>query len=234
MSTDPGVAFITGASGGLGQAIARRFGEAGWRLALCYHQHPCPGELTFGFDVSDELAAKKAIDTTMEKYGRIDVLVNNAGGVADHTIGKLDESEWDSVLDAHLKGAFLCSQAAIWHMVKQRSGHIINIGSWSARFGNFGQSNYSAAKAGLIGLTQSIAKEYGKRGIQCNCVLPGFMKTAMSANLTEERVAQIIGDNFLGRASDPDDAARFILFLTSLKNVSGQIFQLDSRIGPWT
>lgn len=234
MTVSTSVALITGASGGLGQAIAKRFDEAGWQLALCYHQHPCEGEFTQKFDVCDQEAAKKAIDATMEKFGRLDVLINNAGIVADHTIGKLTEADWDAVLDTHLKGSFLCSQAAIRHMAKQRSGHIINIGSWSSRFGNFGQTNYAAAKAGLIGLTHSIAKEYGKRGIQANCVLPGFMKTAMTANLTEERVAQIVGDNFLGRASDPDDAARFILFLTSLKNVSGQIFQLDSRIGPWT
>ncbi len=234
MTTAAGVAFVTGASGGLGQAIARRFGEAGWQLALGYHRHPCPGEFALGFDVRDAAAVKKAIDSTVEKLGRLDVLINNAGGVVDHTLGKLQEPEWDAVVDTHLKGAFLCSQAAVWHMVRQRGGHIMNIGSWAARFGNFGQANYAAAKAGLIGLTQSLAKEYGKRGIQANCVLPGFMRTAMTENLTEERVSEIVGDNWLGRASETDDAARFLLFLTTLKNVSGQIFQLDSRIGPWT
>jgi NAD(P)-dependent dehydrogenase (short-subunit alcohol dehydrogenase family) len=229
-----GVAFITGASGGLGNAIARRFHEAGWQLALGYHQHPCEGDLTFRFDVRDEAAVARAMDATAEKLGRIDVLVNAAGVVADHTLGKLEQSEWDAVLDTHLKGAFLCSRAALRHMVRQRSGHIITIGSWAARFGNFGQANYAAAKGGLIGLTQSLAREYGKRGIQVNCVLPGFMKTALTAPLAGERVAQILADNVLGSASEPDDAARFILFLTTLKNVSGQIFQLDSRIAPWT
>jgi 3-oxoacyl-[acyl-carrier protein] reductase len=214
--------------------MAQCFAGAGWQVALASNQRACTGETVFRFDVRDESTAKQAIDACVEKLGRLDVLVNNAGIVADHTAGKLTDSEWDHVLDVNLKGAFLCSKLALRHMVKQRSGHIINIGSWSARFGNFGQANYSAAKAGLIGLTQSLAKEYGKRGIQVNCVLPGFMRTAMTAGLTEERAAEIIGDNVLGRASDPDDAARFILFLTTLKNVSGQIFQLDSRIGPWT
>jgi 3-oxoacyl-[acyl-carrier protein] reductase len=229
-----GVAFITGASGGLGKAIAQRFAEAGWQVALASNQSPCAGETTFQFDVRDEASARRAMDSAVEKLGRLDVLINNAGIVADHTLGKLADSEWDDVLDVNLKGALLCSKAALWHMVKQRGGHIVNVGSWSARVGTFGQANYAAAKAGLIGLTQSLAKEYGKRGIQANCVLPGFMKTPMTAGLKEERVAEIIRENFLGRASDPDDAARFILFLTTLKNVSGQIFQLDSRIGPWT
>lgn len=229
-----GVAFVTGASGGLGQAIARRLREAEWRVALCSLQRECEGELTFRFDVRDETAVKRAVDATVATWGRLDLLVHSAGGVADHTIGKLGESEWDAVVDAHLKGAFLCSKAVLKQMVKQRSGHIVHIGSWAARYGNFGQANYAAAKAGLIALTQSLAREYGKRGIQCNCVLPGFMHTAMTANLKPERVAQITADNVLGRASDPDDAARFLLFLSTLKNVSGQIFQLDSRIAAWT
>ena len=234
MTTAAGVAFITGASGGLGQALTRRFREAGWQLALASHQQPCAGHLTFSFDVRDEAAAKQAIDRTVEKLGRIDVLINNAGCTLDHTVAHLLDSEWNSVVDVNLKGAFLCSRAALWHMVKQRGGHILHIGSWSARFGNFGQANYAAAKAGLIGLTQSLAREYGKRGIQVNCILPGFMKTPMTAHLPEKRLAEIVADNFLGRPSDPDDVARFILFLTTLKNVSGQIFQLDSRIAPWT
>lgn len=228
------VAFLTGASGGLGQAIAKRLREAEWQVALCSLQRACEGEVTFRFDVGDEAAVKQAVDATVVKWGRLDLLIHSAGGVADHTLGNLTEAEWDSVLDAHLKGAFLCAKAALKHMVRQRSGHIVHIGSWAARFGNLGQSNYAAAKAGLIALTQSLAREYGKRGIQCNCILPGFMHTPMTAGLTPERVAQILADNALGRASDPDDAARFILLLTTLKNVSGQIFQLDSRIAPWT
>lgn len=231
---EAGVAFLTGASGGLGAAIARRFGQAGWRLALAYHQHPCEGEFTVSLDVREEAAVNRAVDSAVERFGRLDVLINNAGVVADHTIGKMDHAEWDAVLDVNLKGAFLCSKAALWHMVRQRRGHIINLGSWCARYGNFGQANYAAAKAGLIGLTQSLAKEYGKRGIQVNCVLPGFLNTRMTSNLKDERAREIIAHNVLHRPSDPDDAARFILFLTTLKNVSGQIFQLDSRIGPWT
>jgi len=240
---DTGVAFLTGASGGFGKAIADEFLAAGWRVALASHSkafdrtHAEDGHeraLELRFDVRDEAAVKHAIDSAVEKFGRLDVLVNNAGITVDHTIGKIDEAEWDAVLDVDLKGAFLCSKAAAWHMVKQRSGHIINIGSWSARFGTCGQANYAAAKAGLIGLTQSIAREYGKRGVQANCVLPGFMHTPMTAGLKPERVEEIVADNVLQRPSAPEDAARFILFLTTLKNVSGQIFQLDSRIAPWT
>jgi 3-oxoacyl-[acyl-carrier protein] reductase len=148
----------------------------------------------------------------------------------------MTESEFSDVLDVHLKGAFLCSQAALKLMVKQRAGHIIHIGSYSALSGPAGQANYAAAKAGIIALTQSIAAEYGQRGIRANCVLPGFLDTKMTQHLLADETQRqsVLAVHTLGRLNTPAEAARFIAFLHTMENISGQVFQLDSRISRWT
>jgi 3-oxoacyl-[acyl-carrier protein] reductase len=139
------------------------------------------------------------------------------------------------VLDVNLGGAFRCSQRALPPMLKARSGHIVNIGSFSALSGPIGQTNYAAAKAGLIALTQSIAKEAGVRGIRSNTVLPGFLETKMTAAVPPEAVGRALDAHVLGRFNTAEDAARFIVFLHQhLPHVSGQLFQLDSRIRRWT
>ena len=151
-------------------------------------------------------------------------------------MAKMSESDFDQVIDVNLKGAFLVSQAAVKLMAKQRHGHIVNIGSYSALSGPFGQTNYAAAKAGLIGLTQSLAKEYGARNVRVNCVLPGFLETKMTRHLLEDATFRenLISAHALGRLNTPEDAARFIVFLHTMENVSGQVFQLDSRMRRWT
>jgi 3-oxoacyl-[acyl-carrier protein] reductase len=137
-------------------------------------------------------------------------------------------------VNVNLRGAFLCSRAALKFMVRQRSGHIVLIGSRAARHGTHGQSAYAAAKAGLVGLAQSVAKEYGARNIRCNVVLPGFLETRMTAGLSKERCEEVRAEHALGHFNTVGNAARFIAFLARLDHVSGQVFTLDSRLDRWT
>jgi 3-oxoacyl-[acyl-carrier protein] reductase len=144
------------------------------------------------------------------------------------------ETAWQRVLDVNLKGAFLCSQAVCRRMIKQRDGHIINISSSSGRAGQRGQANYAAAKAGLFGLTTSLAREVGSRNVRVNAVLPGVLPTKMTAKRSEAEMQEFAEANALGRINSLDEVARFVAFLAGTKNISGQLFQLDSRIAPWT
>ena len=146
----------------------------------------------------------------------------------------MTEQSFAEVIDANLRGAFLCARAAVIKMVKQRSGHIVLIGSRAARHGTHGQSNYAAAKAGLVGLAQSIAKEYGPRNIRCNVVLPGFLETRLTETLSAERREEVRAEHALGRFNTVENAARFISYLARLDHVSGQVFTLDSRMDKWT
>ena len=177
---------------------------------------------------------KARVDDYFSQLERLDVLIANAGLTRDGAVTGLSSDDFDDVLKTNLRGAFLCSQAALKLMLKQRSGHIILIGSRAARCGTRGQSAYAAAKAGLIGFAQSLAREYGPRTIRCNVVLPGFLETPMTAALSAERREVVRGEHALGRFNTVDNAARFIAFLSQLDHVSGQVFTLDSRIDRWT
>lgn len=212
---------ITGGRGGLGSALAKEFSSLG-------DQVYAPGR--------DELDVRHAesVEGYMAKLDRLDVLVANAGIVRDATLAKLSPADFDAVLETNLRGVFLCVQAALKLMIKQRSGHLILIGSRSARTGPQGQTAYAAAKAGLIALAQSVAREYGPRNIRCNVVLPGFLETKMVEQLTPARREAIRSEHALGRFNTPENAAHFIAFLARLENVSGQVFTLDSRIDRWT
>lgn len=185
-------------------------------------------------DVADRAACQALAKSVMERFGRIDCLVNNAGVTADSALATLSDDDWQRALDVNLKGAFLCSQAVSRLMASARSGHIINLSSWAARNGTRGQSNYAASKAGLIGLTQSLARELGSRNVRVNAVLPGVLPTGMTAMLTPDQFTDLSAANVLGRIGTLEEAARFIVFLAGLQHVSGQVFQLDSRIGSWT
>ncbi|HYF36613.1 MAG TPA: SDR family NAD(P)-dependent oxidoreductase [Prosthecobacter sp.] len=215
------VALITGGAGDLAQALRAELEQQGWRVHA-------PGRDTL--DVTDRSQVQQIIGALPQ----LDLLIHNAGILRDVSIAKMTEADFDHVLDVHLRGAFLCAQAALKLMVKQRRGHLLMIGSFSALSGPFGQTNYAAAKAGLIGLTQSLAAEYGPRNIRANCVLPGFLETKMTALVPEAARARILSQHTLNRFNTPQDAARFIAFLHSMENVSGQVFHLDSRISPWT
>ena len=215
------VAVITGGAGDLAQAIAAELVRQGLRVH------------TPGRDALDVTSAESVRDF-FAALERVDLLINNAGVREDIVCGKMSENEWDSVIAVNLRGAFLCSQAATMKMMARRSGHIVNIGSFSARFGNVGQANYAAAKAGLIGLTQSLAREMGKRNLRVNCVLPGYLETKFTADVPEAARDRILQMHELRAFNTVEHAARFVAFLETVPFVSGQVFQLDSRIVPWT
>lgn len=217
------VALITGGTGDLARSIRAELESQGWIVHAPTHQQ---------LDVTDKAQVQRVIGA----LDRLDLLIHNAGMTRDALLIKMTGIEFSEVLAVHLKGAFLCSQAALKLMVKQRQGHIIHIGSFSALSGPAGQANYAAAKAGLIGLTQSLAAEYGARGIRANCVLPGFLDTKMTRHLLADDAQhqRVLAAHTLGMLNTVQDAARFIAFLPTLPAVSGQVFQLDSRISRWT
>jgi 3-oxoacyl-[acyl-carrier protein] reductase len=175
---------------------------------------------------------RRAVADVLARWGRIDALVNNAGVTADQGLPQLREADWDHVLDVNLKGAFRCSQAVLRPMLRQREGHILNLGSFAGRVGARGQSAYAAAKAGLMGLTVALAREVGPRNVRVNAVLPGVLPTPLTAGLPPDALARFAAANALCRLNTLDEVARFVVFLAGMQNVSGQLFQLDSRIAP--
>lgn len=214
------VALITGGAGDLARAIRAELESQNWDVHF-------PGREAM--DVTDKAQVQHVIGA----LPRLDLLIHNAGFLRDASMLKMSDEDFHEVLQVHLKGAFLTAQAAVKLMSKQRQGHIITIGSFSALSGPAGQANYSAAKAGLIAFTQSIAAEYGSRNIRANCVLPGFIDTKMTRDLLAKQREHIESNHSLGRLNTVEDAARFIAFLQTMPHVSGQVFQLDSRIHRW-
>lgn len=231
------VVLITGAAGGLGKGLVDEFAASNWRVVAAYHRAPLPNGVeniwSVPLDVTHRDQAGLVVEQILDRWGRVDVLVNNAGITADELAWQISDEEWDRVLDVNLKGAFLCSQAVSRPMMKQRGGQIINISSFSARQGQRGQANYAAAKAGLIGLTESLARELGSRNVRVNAVLPGVLPTPMVAKLKASQLASLADANALGRLNSIAEVARFVHFLATMENVSGQFFQLDSRIARW-
>lgn len=210
-------ALITGGQGDLAEALRVQLIGTGFEVLS-----PGRSEL----DVLDPAS----VDSYFSGIGHLDLLVNNAGITGDAILTKQAPSERNAVIDTNLKGAHLCSQKAATMMMRKRSGHIINIGSYSALNPQTGQTAYASAKAGLIGLTKSYAKELGKRNIRVNCVLPGFLETKMTANMAPEAVETALKRHQLGRFNTVEEAARFVSFICSTENISGQVFQLDSRV----
>jgi 3-oxoacyl-[acyl-carrier protein] reductase len=236
--SDSAVVLITGAGGGLGSAFVSEFRAQGWRVAAGFHSAPPVSEIeglaNVALDVTSRDAAAGAVDQVLRRWTRLDVLINNAGVTSDQASFEMDEEGWDRVIGVNLTGAFLCSQAVCRAMIKQREGQIINVSSFSGRAGQRGQANYAAAKAGLFGLTTSLARELGSRNVRVNAVLPGVLPTKMTAGLSEAERQQFAEANTLGRINSLEEVARFVVFLAGTKNISGQVFQLDSRISPWT
>lgn len=237
-ASTPRVALITGASGGLGRALVAEFLAQDWRVAAGYHRENAHAEsdslLPLPLDVTSREAVACGVTQVLSRWQRIDLLINNAGYTADQLVGQLTDDDWQRVLDVHLKGAFLCSQAVLRPMLKQRDGHILNVASFSARTGNRGQANYAAAKSALLGLTTSLAKEVGSRNVRVNALLPGVLPTPMTAGLSPQQLEAFAAANALGRINDLAEVARFAAFLAGTQNISGQFFQLDSRIARWT
>jgi NAD(P)-dependent dehydrogenase (short-subunit alcohol dehydrogenase family) len=215
------VAVITGGAGDLAQGIAAELREQ----QMTVH---APGR-----DLLD-VSAPESVARFFSTLERVDLLINNAAIREDALCAQMMVEQWDRVIATDLRGAFLCSQAVTRKMAAQRSGHVINIGSFSAQIGNVGQANYAAAKAGLIGLTQSLAREFGKRNVRVNCVLPGFLETKFTMGMASQYREAALQMHELRRFNTVEEAARFIAFLDTMQFASGQVFQLDSRLARWT
>jgi 3-oxoacyl-[acyl-carrier protein] reductase len=232
------VVLITGAAGGLGQGLTAAFAREGWCVAGGYHHAPLAagGESIWPvpLDVTNPAQVQHAVANVLDRWGRLDALVNNAGFTSDRLVVQTTGADWERVLAVNLKGAFLCAQAALRPMIRQRDGHILNVASYAARAGASGQAAYAAAKAGLIGLTESLAREVGSRNVRVNTVLPGVLPTPMTAVLSQDVLKRFAAANALGRLNAVEEVARCMVFLAGLQNVSGQLFQLDSRLTRWT
>ncbi|MBL9176205.1 MAG: SDR family NAD(P)-dependent oxidoreductase [Verrucomicrobiales bacterium] len=233
-ASDSRVVLITGAAGGLGTALVQAFHRDGWNVAAGTHRTPLreTGDriLPLTLDVTQADSAGTAVHRVLERWGRIDVLINNAGLARDNLLARLSVEDWDPVMGVNLKGAYLCSRSVLPAMMRQRDGHILNLASFSGRVGRHGAANYSAAKAGLVGLTQSLAREVGPFNIRVNGVSPGYLPTALLGPVTPEDLTRHAASNALGRINETGEVARFMVFLAGMRNVSGQVFQLDSRI----
>jgi 3-oxoacyl-[acyl-carrier protein] reductase len=227
MSLSGRVALVTGASQGIGRTCALRLAKEGATLAVAARNQEKLNELVheittsggkaaaFALDVCDEEQVKATVKSIITQFGKIDILVNNAGITRDQLVMRMKRADWDAVLQTNLTSAYLCIQAVISSMLKQRSGRIINITSVFGQMGQAGQANYSASKAGLIGLTMAIAREVGSRSITCNAVAPGFIETAMTATLSDEFKQTAVKQIPLGRVGSPDDVASAVAFLAS-------------------
>ena len=232
------VAFVTGGTRGIGLAIAERLHQSGAAVGLVGRNADAARDVAarlgaraagFGCDVADQAQVEAAVEACEQTLGPISILVNNAGFTRDNLLLRLSEEDWDAVLDANLKGAFYTTRAVIKGMMKRRSGRIVNITSIVGLTGNKGQANYAASKAGLIGFTKSVAKEYASRGVLANCVAPGFIETDMTAALPDEARATLLQDIALGRLGRPEDVAGAVLFLASDLSgyVTGQVLVVD-------
>jgi 3-oxoacyl-[acyl-carrier protein] reductase len=236
------VAIVTGGSRGIGRAISIALADAGADVAVVYAGNRQGAEETVSeiekrgrrgmmiqADVSQADQVDSAVKQVLDAFGRIDILVNNAGITRDNLVLRMKEEDWDRVIDTNLKGTFLFSKAVIRTMMKQRSGRIINISSVVGVSGNPGQANYVAAKAGVIGMTKSLARELASRGITVNAIAPGFIETDMTAVLGDEVRDQIMNQIPLARFGSPEDVAAAVRFLASddAGYITGQTLHVD-------
>jgi 3-oxoacyl-[acyl-carrier protein] reductase len=227
MSLSGRVAFVTGASQGIGRACALKLATAGAAVAVAARNQEKLNELVneitagggkaaaFALVVTDEEQIKTAIKAAIAQFGKVDILVNNAGITRDQLVMRLKRADWDAVLQTNLTSAYLCIQQVTSSMLKQRWGRIINIASVFGQMGQAGQANYSASKAGLIGLTMAVARELGSRNITCNAVAPGFIETPMTDVLSDELKQNAAKQIPLGRVGSPADVANAVAFLAS-------------------
>ena len=237
------VAIITGSGRGIGRAIALKLAEAGATIVVSdiAEAEPVAEEiramnrksLAVSADVSSSSDVAKLVETTISTYGRIDILVNNAGITRDHNILRMSEEDWDTVLNVNLKSVFLCTKAVLPHMSKQNWGRIISISSIVGIVGNVGQANYASSKAGVIGFTRAIAKEWSSRGITVNAIAPGFIETPMTRQLKEEWRQALVKRIPVGYFGTPQDIAEAVAFLASeeARYITGQVLGVDGGMG---
>jgi 3-oxoacyl-[acyl-carrier protein] reductase len=235
------IAIVTGASQGIGKIIAFELAKSGAHV-VCISRNKKAIESTvdeitqnngkassFPCDVSDSDAFMKIILEIIEKNDKIDILVNNAGITRDSILVRMSNEDWDDVINTNLKGAFSCTKAVMRYMMKNKFGRIINITSIVGLTGNAGQANYAASKAGLIGMTKSIAKEVASRGITANCIAPGWIETSMTDILNEEVKNKLLSQIPMGKIGSPDDIANTVIFLASDEAgyITGQTITVD-------
>jgi 3-oxoacyl-[acyl-carrier protein] reductase len=242
MSFEGKVALVTGGRRGIGRAIAESFARGGAQIIIADRdlaEAQCTADeivtatgckaLAMAVDVADSQSAAKMVEESLAQLGRVDILVNNAGVTRDTLIMRMDESDWDTVLDVNLKGAWNCCRSVVRPMMKQHYGRIVNISSVSGLAGQAGQTNYSASKAGLIGLTKALAREVGSRGITVNAVAPGFVPTALTNDLPQELKDSMMKLIPLGRWGKPEEVAAAVAFLASdeAAYITGQVLSVD-------
>jgi 3-oxoacyl-[acyl-carrier protein] reductase len=232
------VALVTGSTRGIGRAIAETLASCGARVAVVGRDAAKAAEVAaqispeargFACDVGDVASVTALIAAVEDAFGQVDILVNNAGLTRDNIMLRLKDDDWDAVIDANLRGAFVAIRAATRGMMKRRWGRIINISSVVGLVGNKGQANYAASKAGLIGLTKAVAKEFASRNILANAVAPGFIETDMTAVMTAEARAALTGSIPLERLGSPRDIASMVAFLASdhAAYITGQVLVVD-------
>ncbi|MCR5215709.1 MAG: 3-oxoacyl-[acyl-carrier-protein] reductase [Lachnospiraceae bacterium] len=236
------VAVITGGTRGIGKAIAMKFAKEGALLAVIATrdteaarasleelQQISPGSRLYACDVKDASQVEAVTEEILADFGHVDILVNNAGITRDNLLPSISVMDIDDVIDVNLKGTIYMTRALIRSFVKQRHGVIINMSSVVGLMGNKGQANYAASKAGVVGFTKTVAKEYGRRKIRCNAIAPGYIATEMTAKLSEELTKSIADSLPLGTLGEPDDIAELALFLASdrSKYITGEVIKVD-------
>lgn len=238
------VAIVTGGAQGIGEAIARKLASEGASIALIdvnYEKAKATADEikkigvdteAYKADVSNTNEVQEVVDKILDRFKKIDILVNNAGITRDTLLLRMTEQDWDAVININLKGVFNFTKAVTKIMSKQRNGSIINISSVVGLFGNAGQANYSASKAGVIGLTKTTAKEFAGRGIRANAVAPGFIKTAMTDKLSQEVINKYLENIPMKTLGTPDDVANTVLFLASdlSSYITGEVIRVDGGL----
>ena len=242
MLLDGKIALVTGGSRGIGRAVAIELAKEGAAVAINYAGNKAAAEevqsiitqmggkaMIIQADVSDEKSAMQMVEEVIAQLGGIDILVNNAGITRDGLFIRMKEEDWNAVINTNLTGIFNCTKVAAKYMMKKRSGRIINMSSVSGIMGNAGQTNYAAAKAGVIGFTKSLAREMASRGITVNAVAPGFIATDMTADKKKKAQEHVLTSIPLGKMGKPEDIANAVLFLASDKAsyITGQVIHVD-------